>query len=122
MKFDPDLMRDILLEIESIPAGQRVGRVYYEDRDQMEVNRHVAILIDEGFIEGLWRGNGSNHPTLFNLTDLTYQGHQFLANARQKTLWNRALESLKSSGASMSISVITATVQKFAMQQAGLDE
>lgn len=114
MRFDPELMRNILLDAEGIPAGQAVGGFNYEDRDQAEVNRHTQILIDEDFLEGMWQGDHQNFPAYFRVTDLTYRGHQFLENARSDTRWTRALSSIRESGKSMSIAVIEAVLVKIA--------
>lgn len=114
MKFDPELMRSILLDAEEIPAGEAVGGFEYEDRNQAEVNRHTQILIDEEFLEGQWQGDEQNFPCGFHVTDLTYRGHQFLANAKVDSLWNKALTTIKGSGKSMSIAVIEAVLVKLA--------
>lgn len=114
MKFDPDLMRSILLDAEEIPAGQAAHGFEYDDRDQAEVNRHTPILIDEDFLEGIWQGDQQNFPCAFHVTDLTYRGHQFLENARSDSRWKRALSSIRDSGKSMSIAVIEAVLVKIA--------
>ena len=114
MKFDPGLMRIILLDTEQIPAGQVRGAFSYTDCDQAEVNRHAQILLDEGFIQGKCVKDGSGFPIKFRITDLTYRGHQFLANARNDTLWNKALKSITETGKTMSIAVIEAVLVKMA--------
>lgn len=114
MKFEPDLMRDILLDAEGIPAGETASGFNYEGRPQPEVDRHTQILIDEEFLEGQWIGDHQNFPAAFRITDLTYRGHQFLANARSETLWQRALSTIRGSGKTMSIAVIEAVLVKLA--------
>jgi hypothetical protein len=112
MKYDPELMRSILLDAEEIPAGEAVEGFEYEDRNQAEVNRHTQILIDEDFLEGQWQGDEQNFPCAFHITDLTYRGHQFLANAKSDTLWKKAITTIKDSGKTMSIAVIEAVLVK----------
>lgn len=114
MKFDPELMRSILLDMEEVPAGQAAHGFNYEDRDQAEVNRHTQILIEEDFLDGKWVGDHQNFPTDFRITDLTYRGHQFLANAKNDSLWKNAMTTIKSSGKTMSIAVIEAVLVKLA--------
>ena len=116
MKFDPELMRSILLDAEGIPAGQAVSGFNYEGRDQAEVNRHTQILIDEGFLEGTWQRNRHHFPLYFYITDLTYRGHQFLANAKNDSRWKRAISTIKDSGKSLSIAVIEAVLVKIATE------
>jgi hypothetical protein len=91
-----------------------VGGFEYEGRDQAEVNRHPQILIDEDYLEGKWIGDHQNFPCAFRVTDLTYRGHQFLANAKSEPLWQKALSSIRGSGKTMSIAVIEAVLVKLA--------
>ncbi len=114
MTFDPTLMRSILLDAEELPAGVAAGGFNYTGIDQAVVNRHTQILIDEGFLEGTWVGDHQNFPCAFRVTDLTYRGHQFLANAKVDSLWTKALSTIKGSGKSMSIAVIEAVLVKLA--------
>lgn len=107
-------MRSILLDAEEIPAGEAADGFTYEGRDQSEVNRHTQILIEEDFLDGKWVGDHQNFPTDFRITDLTYRGHQFLANAKNDGLWNKAITTIKGSGKTMSIAVIEAVLAKLA--------
>jgi hypothetical protein len=116
MRFDPELMRSILLDAEEIPAGESVDGFEYEGRNQAEVNRHVQILIDEDFLEGIWRGDHQNHVAFINVKDLTYRGHEFLAHARNDSLWKKALSTIRDSGKSLSIAVIEAVLVKIATE------
>ena len=116
MKFDPELMRSILLDAEEIPAGEAATGFNYESRDQAEVNRHTQILIDEGFLEGLWQGDHQNFPCAFRVTDLSYRGHQFIANAKVDSIWKKALAAIRDSGKSLSIAVIEAVLVKIATE------
>jgi Hypothetical protein (DUF2513) len=114
MTFDPTLMRSILLDTEGLPAGVAAGGFNYDGIDQAVVNRHTQILIDEGYLEGIWQGDAQNFPCAFRITDLTYRGHQFLANAKSDSLWKKALTTIKDSGKSLSIAVIEAVLVKLA--------
>jgi len=114
MKFDPNLMRAILLDTEEIPAGEAAHGFEYEGRAQAEVYRHAQILVDEGFIEGQYINGNKGFPVEFHITDLTYRGHQFLENARNDTLWKKALNSIRDTGKTMSVAVIEAVLVKLA--------
>jgi len=114
MKFDPDLMRAILLDTEEIPAGEAAHGFEYEGRSQAEIYRHAQILVDEGFIAGQYVDGNNGIPLDFHITDLTYRGHQFLANARNDTLWKKALTSIRDAGKTISIAVIEAVLVKLA--------
>lgn len=114
MKFDPNLMRSILLDTEGIPADQAVHGYTYEGRSEADVNRHVQILIQEGFLEGEYAKGNIGQPVAVHVSDLTYKGHQFLANARNETLWKKALSFIQEKGKTMSIAVIEAVLVKLA--------
>ena len=116
MKFDPELMRAILLDAEEIPAGEAAFGFNYEGRPQPEVNRHTQILIDEGLLEGICHGDEQGFPALIRVTDLTYRGHQFLENARSDSRWKKAISTILSSGKSMTIAVIEAALVKIATE------
>ena len=86
MRFDPQLMKDILIDAESIPAGAPfVGNFIYDSRDQ-QVSRHTQILIDEGYIEAANSARDhQNVPIQFAIYGLTMKGHDFVAKARNHT-------------------------------------
>ena len=53
MKFDPELMREILFDAENIPAGLAVNGFIFDGRDPAEVARHAQILINDGYLEAI---------------------------------------------------------------------
>jgi hypothetical protein len=107
-------MRSILVDADEIPAGQHANGFTYEGRDEAEVYRHAQILIDEGFIEGKYVKGNLGQPIKFHIKDLTYRGYHFLANAKNDTLWKKALASIRDTGKSMSIAVIESVFIKIA--------
>ena len=51
MKRDLNLVRMILLDIESCPPGEPIREFSYEGRSQAEILEHVALLLDADFID-----------------------------------------------------------------------
>jgi hypothetical protein len=88
MKRNLDLVRSILLEIESWPADTHGKGVEIEGYSHEEVTYNAFLLHDAGYIDAIvskTMGGNSIYPT-----QLTWNGHEFLDEARDKTTWEKA--------------------------------
>ncbi len=90
MQRNMDLVRTILLRMESDPSGRAprdLGIISYSSE---EVGYHAHIMAQEGLIDGVdittMRSKG---PEVLP-TKLTWKGHEFLDLARDQTRWNQA--------------------------------
>lgn len=83
MKLNPDCLRDVLLVVETNASTSQ----WVEAKTLLA---EVNWFMDEGFL----------------IKDLTPSGHQFLADIREDTNWNKVKSVLKKVG-SFSISAIT---------------
>jgi len=121
MKFDPDLVRELLLKVEAIPAGEMRVNDYFliEGKPPKEILRHLQILIDAGFIQGSALVCMDGQIADVRADDLTYQGHQFLEAARSETAWKKVKGILREKGAGLTISVIQETLVKIATSAIG---
>lgn len=83
MKRDLDLVRSILPEIESWPHNIHDQSIAIEGYSHEDVTYNAFLLHDAGYIEAIvskaMAGN-SIYPT-----QLTWNGHEFLDEARDKT-------------------------------------
>ena len=52
MKRDLDLIRSIMLEIESIPPNQQMNRCDVEGYNQETILSHIDLLVDAGMVNG----------------------------------------------------------------------
>ena len=109
MKLNPDCMRDILLVMEDIPYDESLSfsklsnelTSYNED----DLRDSCLKLYEAGFIEVLKRE--TNHGTLIlKIRDITYTGHQFLADIRSDNVWSKTKGVLSKVG-SNSVSTIS---------------
>lgn len=122
MKFEPELMREILMAVESMPLGQPAGGIHSDDFPPDVVGRHTQILVDEGYIEGKYVvGAGGGVPACFALFDITLKGHQFVENARNDTVWKKVVAKAKADGHSVGISVLNGLLEAGARKYADLD-
>lgn len=93
MKLNPDCIRDILLDIEAtstINTGWKYDSHTPSSRlshyDRFEIAYQARYCMESGMISGL--SIGGNSESVF-ATDLTPKGHEFLANIRNDTFFNK---------------------------------
>ncbi len=118
-------MRTILLYIEELPAGQDFTGSFHDDEGKTsdaELNAHAKILLDEGYIEGLCQKDHRNQPIGFWIRALTMKGHEFLANARNNTVWKKVVAKAEAEGTSISVSILSGLLKKAMEKYVGLDE
>lgn len=126
MKLNPDCMRDILLVMENAGYLEELSPStvyknlpnYAED----EINYSIIKLKEAGFIDAIIR-EYNNGIAILRLDDITYTGHQFLADIRSENIWNDVKEVSKKVG-SNSISALsqiaTSVISAIIKNQLGL--
>jgi hypothetical protein len=122
MQRNLELIRDILIDAEAAEPGQVIfGFDYPEcpERTKKEILCHVELLIDAGFLEGDVVRSDSG-PVDCAVTKITWAGHEFLANAKNDTVWKRVVSEAKEKGTSTSMVVIQGLLAKAAEKFAGL--
>ncbi|WP_027149478.1 DUF2513 domain-containing protein [Methylobacter tundripaludum] len=100
MKRDMDLVRDLLLVIESHPLldGMRrmqpdePGDLDITDHSSNEVTYHLNMLIKAGLVEG------KITMQMPIISKLTWQGHDFLDSIRDPVIWRETMEGAKKAG------------------------
>ena len=103
MRRDMDLIRELLLKIDSLdiePGGTtralrpsdpelKIGS-YTGD----QVDYHLELLIDAGLVEG----SCSAVDRFFHITKLSWAGDDFLASVRDPEIWRQTKEGAKKAG------------------------
>ena len=104
MKRDMDLIRAILLTIESNPSGFARQPIEIDGYTQEEIGYHAILLGEAGLAKVVnLTSHGSKSPEAI-ITQLTWAGHEFLDSARENQRWNQAKDLInKVDGASMQI-------------------
>lgn len=115
MKRDMELIRLLLLQAE----GTEDPKLSSYDVEARKY--HAALAIEHGLLAGqcMPSNNGGYHGVA--ITGMTWEGHDFLDAARSETVWNKAMEKVKSMGGSVSIGVMQKLLIKISAQQLGLD-
>lgn len=104
MRLNPDCIRDLLIAIEdkstftscftySVAANISTLNEYSHE----EVLYHANQANMSGFIIGFQPYDAGNY---FTVSDLTPKGHEFLANIRSDTNWNKVKEISRKVGSS----------------------
>lgn len=91
MKLNVDCVRDVLLQMEKAEYGEPIypKRIYetlprYSEDD---INYSIVKMNEAGFIKASINSHIGYDYTIVRLDDITYQGHQFLANVRENKVW-----------------------------------
>lgn len=86
MKLNKDLIRDIAIYIESNGDGERPKtEIEIDGYTYNEIRYHFMQMLDMGLIKVNIRSiNGS----VLKYYSLTYKGHEFLENIRDKYIWD----------------------------------
>lgn len=99
MKLNPDCIRDILLDIEStttINTGWKYDSHHPSPRmskyDKFEIAYQTRYCAEANLISGFSIGGDSESVFAF---DLTPNGHEFLANIRNDTFFNKVKDIAK---------------------------
>lgn len=100
MRIDPDLVRKILLRVEGEEA------VDLSSYTAEQIRYHEYQLVGADLLDGEVHFVADDDLPLVLIRDLTWAGHQFLANARNDTIWNRAKTEIVKLGGSLGIEAI----------------
>jgi hypothetical protein len=95
MKRHPDLVRQILLELEKEPYKGQPIPIKMDDYSNDEIVYHVMLLNEAGLIEAFDLGIGD---VSWMPVRLTWSGHEFLDAARDDERWDRAKEAMAGRG------------------------
>lgn len=121
MKRDLDLMREILLFIEehSPPHGGLDKPLEISGYDRDTVFAHTELLIDEGYIDAkVLHGMTGIHDIMVDR--LTNRGHDAIAAARNKPMWQNAKKTAAEQGVSLTLGLMVELVKAEAKKYLGL--
>lgn len=124
MKRDMDLIREILLKIEAAnePAMEELLREGGTAEDLEALSYNLGLLVDHGFVTGV-EAHTLAAKNWFSLA-LTWNGHEFLDDIREPTIWKKTKEGASAVG-SASLQFMWELAKGYAKQQAkaklGLD-
>jgi len=93
-----DLVRKILLEIESESGGFSYKSLENEGFSKDDIEYHLTIMLEAGLIHGVTHNRSGHHYQLIIPTRLTWAGHDFLDACRDEGRWAEAKEIFRKAG------------------------
>lgn len=97
MKLDLDCVRDILLEVEKCRYNEALPISTLEKRLTKHFNEDIRYnclkLYEAKYIDAVCISiDNSALPYICEIRDITYKGHEFLANIRNEKSWDNVKE------------------------------
>lgn len=125
MKRNPDIVRAILLQVEALPIGHSLESIKQDGEEGEDViAEHVRLLKEASYIDALisegMNDIGVKQVTFYSINRLLNDGHDFLANAKNESVWKQARTLIQEKGGDVSLAVLKAILANVAMQQSGL--
>jgi len=108
MKRDPHLIRELLRLLEGYSACSTVRELSVDGFSPQEIIEHVQILLDADFLKGKIIEGIEGRPEKYLIHRITWAGHEFLALARNETVWKSALDQIRNAGLSVGFGVLQA--------------
>ena len=126
MKRNLNLIRKILLDIENAPPGKVISasNFNYEEFEELIIAEHLKLLIDAKFLEGKFIQDLLSDGSIeifCSIYRLTWDGHEFLANAKNDTIWKNVTSQAEEKGESISLFVLNQLLASATKKYLGLD-
>src|SRR5919108_4568300 len=109
MKRDMELIRNPLLAVEASPtawAPSAVQELQMEGYTEEEVGYHALLIIEAGLARGQEITGLGLSPRGF-IYRLTWDGHEFLAAAKDNARWKKALGIVGQGAGAVTLDVLT---------------
>ena len=120
MKRDMDLIRTIMLHLESFPdADLNLEEVVIEGHGDETVLGHLLLLREAGFIEMIYERFGGGESQIF-IHRITWAGHEFLEAVRNETIWAKSTKVIMSAGVGLGWPLLQAVLRAKAAEHLGI--
>lgn len=109
MKRDLDLIRSMLLKMESLDSSYGTIRLYtFKDLcdDEAVLSLHIHLLLDAGLIEATDVVYTGDNVDDFLITRITFTGYDYLDAIRNESIWNEVKQKISSVGSSVSLEIV----------------
>ena len=121
MKRDMDLIRSIMLHLESHPeADLHLTEVEVEGYEKDVVTGHLVLLQEAGFIELSVERFGGGEPPLVMVHRISWAGHEFLEAVRSDTIWAKSTKIITSAGLGLAWPLLQAVLRAKAAEHLGI--
>jgi hypothetical protein len=115
MKQDWDIIRDVLLALESSSTPKTQLRPEAMPQHEAQaVAYNMWLLSDAGFVQGrfLWSSAGDGKINSAIVLNMTNAGHELLSTIRSQTAWAKISDTFKTKGLEMTFDLVLSIGQK----------
>jgi hypothetical protein len=120
MERNLDLVRRIMLEIQSISPGETKSTFACEgEYKQAIVYEHLRLLHKEGFIEGNITPDRSRIGAV-SISALTWKGHDFISASQDDHIWEQTKSLIIEPKMSFTFDILLEWLKKASRSQLGL--
>ena len=112
MKRNMELIREILLHVEEIPTPDNFDLIEIPSHKQEEISYHVKLLGDAGFLDVYDLRTLGPNGFKYAPRALTNAGHDLLDSMRDRSIWEKAKDELKTVGGSASLEVVQSLLSR----------
>jgi len=110
MKRDMELVRQILIAIEDHPHAHAPDSIDVPDYDEETISYHLVLMAEAGLLLVEESTTFQAHGPSAIVSRMTWDGHEFLDNARNDTVWTKVKAIVTAKGGSVSFEVLQAMV------------
>lgn len=106
MKRDMELCRKILFAIEDQYVDSAIVNLNIQGYEVPCIAYHCELLHDAGLVDSYKSQYTDNHINYYSVGKLTWEGHNYIDNIREETVWNKTKKTIKEKALPMTIEVI----------------
>ena len=119
MKRDLDLVRQLMLQIEALPAAPPVQYRMSEIEDPVLL-AHLEMLIEAGLVNGRISRSQGARGDVISVSGLTWQGYEWIEMVRSQSLWNEVKSAVLDGGGVLTFELTKAVALKIFRERLAL--
>ena len=124
MKRDPNLLRDVMLFLESVPSDTKTFgspiQAAIPGVDPYDLGDHVEQLREIGFIDGVVHFYGRQSQPKIIVDRITTAGHDFIQTIAKDSVWEKVKSGVLSSGKAWTLELLADYAKALAKDTLGL--
>jgi hypothetical protein len=121
MKRDMDLVRQIMLNVEGMPAGPPIQYPVGEIEDRVLL-AHLEMLISAGLVSGKISQSLGSRGDVIIISGLTWEGHEWIETVRRDDIWSQVKDLLMGQGGVLTYELTKAVAGQLVRKRLGLPE
>ena len=121
MKRDLDLVRQLLLQIEALPAGPPVQYRTSEIEDPVLL-AHFELVLGAGLVNGKIARSQGARGDVISISGLTWEGHEWIEMVRSQAVWNETKATLLAGAGALTYELTRSAAAKILRGRAGLTD